>query len=242
MFNRFSIFLILISSFALPSVSEENATRNLRDYYHSLEKGATNVIQTNNDRTAAIRELATQIVRILEQNQQASLTFICTHNSRRSQIAQVMATAAAQKMKVPNMKFYSGGTEETACNSRTVEALRRVGFPVVKLDQSSNPRYILQTQSKNSSVKLFSKKYNHPANPNKDFVAVMVCSDADENCPLVRGAISRVSLPYKDPKHSDNTDDEETVYDKKCYEIGVEQFALLKLVSQSMAKLEQEIK
>ena len=62
----------------------------------------------------------------------------------------------------------------------------------------------------------------------------MVCSDADGNCPLVRGCTSRVSLPYEDPKSSDNTDSETAVYDMKCLEIGSEQFALLRLVNQKL--------
>ena len=56
------------------------------------------------------------------------LTFICTHNSRRSHLAQVWAQAAAAHYKITGIRTHSGGTEATACNHRTIRALRRSRF------------------------------------------------------------------------------------------------------------------
>jgi hypothetical protein len=55
----------------------------------------------------------------------------------------------------------------------------------------------------------------------------MVCSQADEACPLVRGA-KRFSLPYEDPKAYDDSVHEAGAYDMKVREMGRE---ILYLVS-----------
>jgi arsenate reductase len=36
----------------------------------------------------------------------------------------------------------------------------------------------------------------------------MTCSEADKNCPIVLGALDRISLPYNDPKEADGTPEE----------------------------------
>ncbi|MCB0818945.1 MAG: protein-tyrosine-phosphatase, partial [Flavobacteriales bacterium] len=61
-----------------------------------------------------------------------------------------------------------------------------------------------------------------PANPQKGFCAVMTCSEADANCPIVRGALDRVSLPYVDPKEADDTPEEAARYDERCLQIATE--------------------
>src|SRR5688500_11856207 len=66
------------------------------------------------------RETLMQLVRFIRSRialqQTVLLNFICTHNSRRSHIAQVWAQAAACYYDVANIKTYSGGTEATAFN------------------------------------------------------------------------------------------------------------------------------
>ena len=48
------------------------------------------------------------------------------------------------------------------------------------------------------------------------------CSHADENCPFIPGAEKRISLPYEDPKASDNTADEAKIYDERSIQIATE--------------------
>jgi hypothetical protein len=55
----------------------------------------------------------------------------------------------------------------------------------------------------------------------------MVCSQADEACPLIVGG-KRFSLPYQDPKDYDDTVHEAGAYDMKVREMGRE---ILYLVS-----------
>ncbi|MBL8957871.1 MAG: hypothetical protein JNK82_44260, partial [Myxococcaceae bacterium] len=117
--------------------------------------------------------------------------FVCTHNSRRSHMAQLLGAAAAARNGV-TAATYSGGTEATAFNPRAVDALRRVGFDITG-SGSDNPHYAVRYGPALPVTTAFSKKLDAPENPKADFVAVMTCSQADQACPLVKGAVKRVS-------------------------------------------------
>ena len=51
-----------------------------------------------------------------------NLIFICTHNSRRSHMGQLWAQVAAFYYGIEHVYCYSGGTEATAFNPRSVKA------------------------------------------------------------------------------------------------------------------------
>jgi hypothetical protein len=85
------------------------------------------------ERKEQLRTLALYVRGRVEADLPAKLTFICTHNSRRSHIAQLWAAAGAAYYGVPNVATFSGGTEATAFNPRAVAALERAGFRVAKL-------------------------------------------------------------------------------------------------------------
>jgi arsenate reductase len=50
----------------------------------------------------------------------------------------------------------------------------------------------------------------------------MTCSHADENCPVVIGASTRIALTYNDPKDFDGTPQEAAKYAERVREIGRE--------------------
>lgn len=87
--------------------------------------------------------------------------------------------------------------------------------PVVSVSPGNYPVWNMQ-----------SKKYTHKINPKTDFVAIMVCSDADRSCPIVEGAEGRFSLPYNDPRHYDGTPAMDLKYDKTVEEIATEMLYL----------------
>ena len=148
---------------------------------------------------------------------------VCTHNSRRSQLGEIWIETACQYYDQHGIASYSGGTEATAFNIRMVVALRHLGFHLPTEQPADNPRYQLTSlKSTKEPHLLFSKTYDDPFNPKKDFIAIMVCNEADEACPNVRGAISRFSLPYKDPKEFDDTPFEHDAYIDKVEELGIE--------------------
>ncbi len=173
------------------------------------------------ERRLILKELAQYISEQRDSGNPVNLIFICTHNSRRSHMAQIWAAAAAKYYQIENIGTFSGGTEATAFNPRAVAALQRAGF---KIDNpgGENPRYNVIFSDTDEKFICFSKKFDDPANPSKDFAAIMTCSQADEECPYIPGAKFRLSLPYNDPKEADGTPEETARYDERCRQIGRE--------------------
>lgn len=75
-------------------------------------------------------------------------------------------------------------------------------------------------------MEAFSKRFSDPPNPQVDFCAVMVCSQADEACPHVPGAEKRFSIPYEDPKAYDGTPHESEKYNERSHQIAREMLYL----------------
>ena len=153
------------------------------------------------------------------------LVFVCTHNSRRSHLAAVAAQHLGAETGA-DLMAYSAGTEATACHPNTVAALRRAGHQlrVAGSTDPDNPRYELYLAGADEldgapALELWSKRIDDPSLPNEGFAAVMVCSDAEANCPYVPGAELRIALPFADPKRSDGTGLEEVVYDGAYREV-----------------------
>jgi Protein-tyrosine-phosphatase len=160
---------------------------------------------------------------------------ICTHNSRRSQLAEVWLDTACQYFNLHHIKSYSGGTEATAFNIRMVIAMRNLGFHLHTDGPKNNPKYVLQAlEPKEHPHILFSKVYDHPFNPRENFMALMVCDHASEACPIVNGASHRISLVYRDPKEHDDSPMEYDAYHAKVEEIGREMLFLMQCVRQSL--------
>ena len=179
------------------------------------------------DRRARLRDIAAFVADKTRAGDEARLTFICTHNSRRSHMAAVGAQVAASVFGVPGVRAYSGGVEATACDIRTVRALRRAGFSVVDSTGGGNPVYLVRFSDDEPPSKAFSKIHNRDGNPESEFAAVMTCSDADRRCPVVTGSARRIALPYDDPKNADGTDTEDAVYDERLRHIAIEQLRLM---------------
>lgn len=150
------------------------------------------------------------------------LTFICTHNSRRSHVAQIWAQAAAAHYGIDGVETYSGGTEATAFAAPAIASVHRHGFRVEKDAGRDNPHVLVRYAPEVPALDCWSKVYDDPANPSEGFGAVMVCSSADVACPIVPGADARFVIPYVDPKVSDGTEAEAATYDERTREIGRE--------------------
>lgn len=145
-------------------------------------------------------------------------------------MSQVWSQVAAYYYGIDNVFAFSGGTEESACNIRTVLALRRAGFSVVAATEGQNPVYLIQFSDDRPPVKTFSKLYSHNENPQEEFIALMCCSKADMQCPVVQGASSRFAIHYEDPAECDDTSEESEVYDERCREISREMFYIMSKV------------
>lgn len=180
--------------------------------------------QISTDRKELLNQFAEYISQKLKDGKELNLTFICTHNSRRSHISQIWAQTAAEFHGISNINCYSGGTEATAFNPRAVNSMRNAGFKIEKKNDSDNPVYLVYYSDDKDPIECFSKVYSDEYNPQKDFAAIMTCSDADENCPVVFGTEARFPIRYDDPKKFDNTDLEESKYNERVEQIGREMF------------------
>jgi hypothetical protein len=202
--------------------------KELQAYASSLEEGFATI---DANRRQTLTELADYIQESVSGNGQSKLLFVCTHNSRRSQFAQVWLQAASYFYDVDDVVTYSGGTEATAANERAIAAMTRAGFSVSSTSKSDgNHRFEVSAGKGFFPCQLFSKVYGDAHNPQERFAAIMVCSDADEACPFVSGAEERISLPFDDPKAFDGTPEESDQYDKTCRLIATEMFYAMSLV------------
>ena len=157
------------------------------------------------------------------------LNFICTHNSRRSHLSQIWAQVAAEACDIP-LETYSGGTEATAFHPNAIASLKRAGFEVVGTDET-NPKYMVKVSPSSAPMVCFSKRYDDEPNPMSGFVAIMTCSEADAECPVVLGASKKIRLLYEDPKVADNTPEEAAKYDERCKQIATEMFYIFSQIN-----------
>ncbi|MDC1107045.1 protein-tyrosine-phosphatase [Prolixibacteraceae bacterium] len=150
------------------------------------------------------------------------LNYVCTHNSRRSQLSQVWGYASAVYYGL-DMVSYSGGVEVTAFNERAVREVQNCGFEVkVKNQNGDNPIYSVFLDEAVTPLEMFSKIFDDKANSVRPFAAVMTCDHADENCPFIPDAETRLAVRYEDPKAFDDTDKEAEMYHARSMQIAQE--------------------
>ena len=173
------------------------------------------------ERRKVLEPLVDYILECKNNNEVINLNFICTHNSRRSHLTQIWAQTMAAFYHVNDVHCYSGGTEVTAVFPKVIETQIELGFDVQQLSDNVNPVYAVKYGTNSPPIVCFSKKFDHSFNPKSSFAAVMTCSSADSNCPVILGA-ERISVTYEDPKVSDNTPNQKQVYLNRSIQIATE--------------------
>ena len=83
------------------------------------------------------------------------------------------------------------------------------------------------------AVEAFSKKFDHSINPNRDFAAIMTCSEADKNCPFIPGAALRIPIRYQDPKVYDGTPQASEQYEATAQLIAKEMLYVFSQIAAS---------
>lgn len=183
------------------------------------------------ERKHVLKNIATAIDSQIEKNGKSQLIYICTHNSRRSHFGQIWARVAAEFYGLSSkIQVFSGGTEVTALHPNSITALETMCFQVSQNADEINPRYEVKFGDQLLTT-CFSKVYDAPENPKEDFLAIMTCSHADENCPFIAGATQRFSTPYEDPKLFDNTKLQDQKYLERAVEIGKEVFYMMSQIA-----------
>ena len=173
-------------------------------------------------RKLLLTEITDYIKSKIDNNQEINLNFICTHNSRRSQLSQVWAKVASVYYGI-EINSYSGGVEVTAFDERAIDSLVRSGFSILS-ENSINPKFEISYLENENPIIAFSKLFDDDFNKADYFAAIMTCSDADENCPHIAKAEKRIPLRYDDPKSHDDTPIESEKYDERSLQIASEMF------------------
>jgi len=196
-------------------------TPSIKAYCDNLTKDFSKIPTQRKDILEKITQYITK-KNIL--NKPINLVYICTHNSRRSHFGQVWAQVASKYYGISNVNTYSGGTEATAFNIHAINALKRIGFGVKAVNIEKNSTFQISFDEKESPIVCFSKVYDDAKNPQSEFVAIMTCSDAEENCPFIPEVELRIGTTYNDPKEFDNTPLQDAKYDERCQQIALETF------------------
>jgi N-acetylglutamate synthase-like GNAT family acetyltransferase len=147
-----------------------------------------------------------------------------------------MGNIAAAYYALPDLHFYSGGTAPGTFASGTAATLKSIGVDVEPsgeeaprgIEGEANPIYRVRWGTGLETME-FSKLYYDSHNPQRGFAALMVCSQAATECPMVKGAAARISAPYIDPKEYDGTELERAKYAELRDNIGR---LMLSIVSQ----------
>lgn len=108
--------------------------------------------------------------------------FLCTGNSCRSQ----MADGWAKKLLGDDWEVYSAGIEAHGVNPKAVKAMAEVG-----IDISNNTSDIIDPELLNRAT-----------------IAVTLCGDAADKCPLTPPAVRREHWGFTDPAKAQGTDEE----------------------------------
>lgn len=193
-------------------------------------KGIIDVQNVSEERKITLQPLIDYIQQKANRGVEINLNFICTHNSRRSHLAQVWAQVASAYFNIPNVHCYSGGTEETALFPKVAETLIHQGFTIFKITETDNPVYAIKYGDNALPVIGFSKKYDSPFNPASAFVAIMTCSQADGGCPFIAGAEKRIPITFEDPKISDGSPEQSQVYAERSLQIAQEMFYVFSMI------------
>ena len=238
--------MLLLAGLLLSGQKEEPELQNkiipaITNHLKSISKDGIS-IDTIHEK--AQKELVKVIAEQYQSGKELSIILICTGNSRRSMMGAAMGNASAAYHGFSDLRFYSGGTTPSAFNSRSIRALKEIGFKIEPTGKKAkagpkgedNPFYqVSWLKDQGWNCIEFSKHYSDPKNPQKDFIALMVCDEADSACPVViMGATKRISLPFADPKAFDGKPEEATKYSERRDDIGRFMLSTLAIAKEQM--------
>jgi arsenate reductase len=191
--------------------------------YKSIEhkiQGLTSIAPSS-EHLKPLNQLVEYLQVKIKNDEKVQLNFICTHNSRRSQMAQIWTKLLADFHGI-EVETFSGGTEVTAFHPNAV-AIN---------EKAENPHYFLSYSETKKPIEAFSKLYDEAFNPSSNFAAVMTCASADANCPFIPSAEKRIALTYEDPKQFDDSDIAAEAYEACALRIAQEMNYVFKKLKQ----------
>ena len=209
-------------------------TSTMSSLFLEIEKTikALKIEEISAERKAILEPLVEFIQTKINEQQEIRLNLICTHNSRRSHLAQIWAQTAAAYFNIKNVFCYSGGTEATAMFPMVAKTLEKQGFKIKVIADTNNPIYAIKYTDNEHPIICFSKKYDDSFNPSTEFAAILTCSQADGGCPFITGAEKRIAITFEDPKVFDNTLQQAEKYEERSLQIATEMFYVFSQIKQ----------
>ena len=209
-------------------------TSTMSSLFLEIEKTikALKIEEISAERKAILEPLVEFIQTKINEQQEIRLNLICTHNSRRSHLAQIWAQTVAAYFNIKNVFFYSGGTEATAMFPMVAKTLEKQGFKIKVIADTNNPIYAIKYTDNEHPIICFSKKYDDSFNPSTEFAAILTCSQADGGCPFITGAEKRIAITFEDPKVFDNTLQQAEKYEERSLQIATEMFYVFSQIKQ----------
>jgi arsenate reductase len=191
-----------------------------------------NIENITTERKEILQPLIDYIQNKVTNQQEVRLNLICTHNSRRSHLAQIWSQTASAYFNVKNVFCYSGGTEATAMFPIVTKTLEGQGFKIKTISEGKNPIYSIKYSQNEHPIIGYSKTYDDDFNPENKFAAIMTCSQADGGCPFIAGAEKRIPITFEDPKAFDNTPQQAEKYEERSLQIATEMFYVFSQIKQ----------
>ncbi len=188
------------------------------------------------DRVEVLDKMVKYLADKIKKRGSASVQFICTHNSRRSQLSHVWMEAAMTYFGMNDVQVFSGGTEATEFNPNALKALSNAGMKVIALGDGPNPVTAVRYELAVRPVYTFSKTFDHAVNPLNSFAAVMNCDHADTNCPYIPNAEVRFNLWYGDPGQFDGSPSQDKMYADVNRQIATEHLYIASKLAQKVKK------
>lgn len=218
----------------LEAVSPATRTRMYPELRRHADLLTTSFDRIDPSHHAAMERLSDWVVENWKAEGSLAVLTTCTGNSRRSILNAAMGNVAAAYYGFENIRFYSGGTVPSAFNPRTIATLQGIGFQIEATGEEAergksevvNGIYRMRW-GKEFEAREYSKRFDTASNPQSGFAAVMVCDEADAECPVVPGAAIRVSMKFLDPKAYDDGDFEAVKYAERRDDIGRTWLAVL---------------
>ncbi|WP_196884902.1 hypothetical protein [Aureivirga sp. CE67] len=197
-----------------------------------------NDVEISEERKDTLNLISKAILDEYLENNCVNINFICSHNSRRSQFAQVWGNYAINYFSIPNMECFSGGTMATAFHRNTIKSLKEVGFHFdLKTFNHQNPEYIVSYKDCKKPFVVFSKLIDDAIN-NYPYIAITTCDTVEKKCPLFTDCIKYFQLPYEDPKNYDNTALKQEKYATLNMRVASEMAFLFKHISEKIKNYE----
>ena len=208
----------------------KNSKISAKIFFEKTQKN----IKISEERVLLLKKIALKITKELIDRGTINLNFICTHNSRRSQMGQIWAFYASEYFNLQNIFCFSGGTEVTAFHRNTIKTLQKTGFRFNIIDFShQNPKYLIDFDKSSKKIIGFSKKFDSEENKHP-YIAITTCNNAEENCLFIPDAIERFHLPFADPKITDNTPLKDDKHLETNKQIAGEIFIIFKEISKQI--------